>query len=41
MSWDDESVNTAALGWNITMPDARLVAFYNEMRAHGTADPPQ
>ena len=29
------------LGWNITKPDARLVRFYNEMRAHATADPPQ
>jgi len=32
---------TAAVGRNMTMPDLRLVAFYNEMRSHGTADPPQ
>ena len=27
------------LGWNITMPDARLAAFYTEMRSYAAANP--
>ena len=28
-------------GWNITMPDARLMPLWHETRAQGTAHPPQ